>query len=107
MFGSDQGPWNHTFRIEHKLGPRLRVVGVIDPDTARAERVLRKKCDSFVKPAYENAVVYSSIDEYYQKQKESGAADPRSVESELVQEERRPAQRRLSARRLPASLARR
>lgn len=78
MFGSDQGPWNHTFRIEHKLGPRLRVVGVIDPDTARAERVLRKKCDSFVKPAYEGAVVYSSLEDYHAKKTESGAPDPRA-----------------------------
>lgn len=79
MFGSDQGPWNHSFRIEHKLGPRLRVVGVIDPDRARVEGVLRKKCESFVKPAYENTVIYSSIDEYYEKLKASGGSPPRYV----------------------------
>lgn len=77
MFGSHEGPWNHSFRVEHKLGPRLKVVGLIDPDRARAENVLKKKCESFVKSAYENTAVYSSIDDYYKKQQASGASDPK------------------------------
>ncbi|KAK7693439.1 hypothetical protein QCA50_003007 [Cerrena zonata] len=43
MFGSDEGPWNHSFRFEHKLGPRLKVVALIDPAIERATGVLQKK----------------------------------------------------------------
>ncbi|KAF9053619.1 hypothetical protein BDZ89DRAFT_1153347 [Hymenopellis radicata] len=51
MFGSDEGPWNHSFRFEHKLGPRLKVVALIDPAIERATAVLQKKCESFVNMA--------------------------------------------------------
>jgi hypothetical protein len=52
--GSDEGPWNHSFRFEHKLGPRLKVTALIDPAIDRAHAVLQKKCESFVRSAYEN-----------------------------------------------------
>ncbi|KZT42091.1 NAD binding dehydrogenase [Sistotremastrum suecicum HHB10207 ss-3] len=64
MFGSDEGPWNHSFRFEHKLGPRLKVVALIDPAVDRAKSVLQKKCESFVKSAYENTKIYKTIDEF-------------------------------------------
>lgn len=47
-FGSPEGPWNHSFRLEHKLGPRLKVIALIDPVTENAENVLKKKRESFV-----------------------------------------------------------
>ncbi|KAF9069944.1 putative oxidoreductase C terminal-domain-containing protein [Rhodocollybia butyracea] len=65
MFGSDEGPWNHSFRFEHKLGRRLKVIALIDPATERAKEVLRKKCDSFVISAYENTRVYKNFDEFH------------------------------------------
>ncbi|KAE9406350.1 hypothetical protein BT96DRAFT_810952 [Gymnopus androsaceus JB14] len=64
MFGSEEGPWNHSFRFEHKLGRRLKVVALIDPATERAKEVLKKKCDSFVLSAYENTRVFKTFDDY-------------------------------------------
>ncbi|RPD62848.1 hypothetical protein L227DRAFT_573367 [Lentinus tigrinus ALCF2SS1-6] len=45
-FGSVEGPWNHTVRLERILGPRLRVVGLIDIDEARAKTALASKLDA-------------------------------------------------------------
>ncbi|KAG2020347.1 NAD binding dehydrogenase [Coprinopsis cinerea AmutBmut pab1-1] len=66
MFGSPEGPWNHSFRLEHKLGPRLKVVALIDPDTRRANEVLGKKRDSFVVSAYQNTRVCKNLEEFVQ-----------------------------------------
>ncbi|KAI8998604.1 putative oxidoreductase C terminal-domain-containing protein [Trametes punicea] len=64
MFGSDEGPWNHSFRLEHKLGPRLKVVAIIDPAIERATAVLQKKCETFVRSAYENTRVYKTLEDF-------------------------------------------
>ena len=63
-FGSPEGPWNHSTRLERKLGPRLRVVALIDPDAERARRVLKTKCQSFVLSAYKDTVVYPTFKDY-------------------------------------------
>lgn len=64
MFGSDEGPWNHSFRLEHKLGPRLKVVALIDPSAERANAALAAKRDSFVVSAYKDTMVYKDVAEY-------------------------------------------
>lgn len=64
MFGSDEGPWNHSFRFEHKLGPRLKVVALIDPAIERATAVLQKKCETFVRSAYENTRVFKTLEDF-------------------------------------------
>ncbi|KAG8764294.1 hypothetical protein FRC11_005098 [Ceratobasidium sp. 423] len=64
MFGSPEGPWNHSFRFEHKLGPRLKVVALIDPALDRASAVLQKKRDSFVLSAYQNTKMYKTVDDF-------------------------------------------
>ncbi|KDR81552.1 hypothetical protein GALMADRAFT_239573 [Galerina marginata CBS 339.88] len=64
MFGSDEGPWNHSFRLEHKLGRRLKVVALIDPATERAISVLKMKCDSFVVSAYQDTRVFKTFDDF-------------------------------------------
>ncbi|KIP09608.1 hypothetical protein PHLGIDRAFT_28960 [Phlebiopsis gigantea 11061_1 CR5-6] len=64
MFGSDEGPWNHSFRFEHKLGPRLKVVAIIDPAVDRAKATLQKKCETFVRSAYQNTKVFRTLDEF-------------------------------------------
>ncbi|KAF5358182.1 hypothetical protein D9756_001625 [Leucocoprinus leucothites] len=64
MFGSDEGPWNHSFRLEHKLGRRLKVVALIDPAIERATAVLQKKCDSFVVSAYQDTRVYKTLEDF-------------------------------------------
>jgi predicted dehydrogenase len=63
-FGSDEGPWNHSFRLEHKLGPRLKVVGLIDPSADRAAKVLDVKRKSFVLSAYKDTIVYPTFNDY-------------------------------------------
>ncbi|KAL9940263.1 hypothetical protein V8E36_000968 [Tilletia maclaganii] len=65
-FGSDEGPWNHSFRLEHKLGPRLKVTALIDPSAARANQVLSVKRNSFVLSAYKDTIVYPNIEAYVQ-----------------------------------------
>ncbi|KAI0690570.1 putative oxidoreductase C terminal-domain-containing protein [Cytidiella melzeri] len=64
MFGSDEGPWNHSFRFEHKLGPRLKIVALIDPNVERAAAVLQKKCETFVRSAYEHTRIYRTLDDF-------------------------------------------
>ncbi|KAG2041680.1 putative oxidoreductase C terminal-domain-containing protein [Suillus americanus] len=64
MFGSDEGPWNHSFRFEHKLGLRLKVVALIDPAIERATAVLQKKCDSFVVSAYQATRVFKTLEDF-------------------------------------------
>ncbi|KAF8628459.1 hypothetical protein AX15_003971 [Amanita polypyramis BW_CC] len=64
MFGSDEGPWNHSFRFEHKLGRRLKVVAIVDPAVERSRAVLQKKCDSFVVSAYQDTRVYKTFEEF-------------------------------------------
>ncbi|KAF9264834.1 hypothetical protein L218DRAFT_862351 [Marasmius fiardii PR-910] len=64
MFGSPEGPWNHSFRLEHKLGPRLKVVAIIDPAIERATAVIQKKCDSFVVSAYQNTRIFKTLDDF-------------------------------------------
>ncbi|GFZ45624.1 Uncharacterized protein JCM24511_03352, partial [Saitozyma sp. JCM 24511] len=79
MFGSDEGPWNHSFRFEHKLGPRLKVVALIDPSTARAETVLEGKRASFVESAYRDTKVFKTIEDYHAFLKSSKAGDPDAI----------------------------
>ncbi|KAK7043625.1 hypothetical protein VNI00_008236 [Paramarasmius palmivorus] len=64
MFGSPEGPWNHSFRLEHKLGRRLKVVAIIDPAIERATAVVQKKCDSFVVSAYEKTRIFKTLDDF-------------------------------------------
>jgi predicted dehydrogenase len=64
MFGSDEGPWNHSFRFEHKLGRRLKVVALIDPAVERATSVLQKKCESFVVSAYQDTRVFKTFEDF-------------------------------------------
>lgn len=47
-----------------KLGPRLKVVALIDPAIDRATAVLQKKCDTFVRSAYEGTRVFKTLDDF-------------------------------------------
>lgn len=47
-----------------KLGPRLKVVALVDPATERAAAVLQQKCESFVKSAYECTRVCKDLEEF-------------------------------------------
>lgn len=48
-----------------KLGPRLKVVALIDPNLDRCQTVLKEKRASFVQSAYKDTKVYKSIDEFH------------------------------------------
>ncbi|RSH87388.1 hypothetical protein EHS25_003297 [Saitozyma podzolica] len=63
-FGTTEGPWNHSKRLEQKLGDRLRVVGVVDKNRARAEdRLTIKRADANVPTeAYTHTKVFESIE---------------------------------------------
>jgi predicted dehydrogenase len=56
-----------TFTLSHpssKLGPRLKVVALIDPAIDRATAVLGKKCETFVRSAYENTRVFKTLEDF-------------------------------------------
>ncbi len=63
-FGTDEGPWNHSFRLENKLGTRLLVTALIDPNARNRARVLKIKRESFVERAYATTREYDTIDQY-------------------------------------------
>jgi hypothetical protein len=50
--------------IPSKLGPRLKVVAVIDPAIERATASLQAKRDSFVVSAYKDTRVFKTIEEF-------------------------------------------
>lgn len=70
-------PHSHSFRIEHKLGPRLKVVALIDPSIARAEAVLAGKRASFVESAYRDTIVYKSIEDFHEAMKGMPEKEPK------------------------------
>lgn len=51
-------------QLSSKLGPRLKVVALIDPAVERAKTVLAMKCDTFVRSAYENTRVCKTLQEF-------------------------------------------
>lgn len=55
---------SHSFRLEHKLGPRLKVVALIDPSIPRAESVLDGKKASFVESAYKDTKTFKTIEDF-------------------------------------------
>lgn len=54
----------YPYRASSKLGPRLKVVALIDPAIERATQVLQKKCETFVRSAYENTRVFSTLEDF-------------------------------------------
>lgn len=60
-FGSVEGVWNHTARLERKLGSRLQVVGLVDPDGPKAEQQVKSKQSDLVGKAYETCKVFKSV----------------------------------------------
>jgi len=57
-------PANDVTHLSSKLGPRLKVVGLVDPNTGRAQETLAKKRDSFVLSAYQNTRVCKNLQEF-------------------------------------------
>jgi hypothetical protein len=68
---------SHSFRFEHKLGPRLKVTALIDPAIARSEKVLEGKRQSFVESAYRDTKTYRTIEDYHAALQKSGDPMPK------------------------------
>lgn len=64
MFGTTEGPWNIASRVEYRLGPRLKVLGVVDPNKTRVGATLQKKAGSLVGSAYKDTPVFGSVEEF-------------------------------------------
>ncbi|OCF39521.1 NAD binding dehydrogenase [Kwoniella heveanensis CBS 569] len=79
MFGTPEGPWNLTRRIEAKLGPRLKVDAVIEVNPPRAEEALKIKRESFVRDAYKDTVILPSVGEFRKRVDEGKAKEPRAI----------------------------
>ena len=75
---------SHSFRFEHKLGPRLKVVALIDPSVARAEKVLEGKRQSFVETAYRETQVFRTIEDYHAALKGSKGPQPQYVNKRMI-----------------------
>jgi predicted dehydrogenase len=55
---------SHTRLLHSKLGPRLKVVALIDPSIERATAVLFKKRETFVRSAYENTRIFKTLEDF-------------------------------------------
>ena len=52
-FGSPEGLWNHSARLEAILGARLRVLSIVDPDETRSQqRIAERQASSPVPLAW-------------------------------------------------------
>jgi len=60
-FGSPEGPWNHAKRLERIGG--VKVVGIADPDVARAQKIIDGKLETQYKDMYQDAKVRSTFTE--------------------------------------------
>lgn len=63
-FGSPEGPWNHTARLEAELKASLKILAIIDPDVKRSQSRVAEKLrntDANVRAAYEQTSCYKSI----------------------------------------------
>ncbi|KAI0669146.1 putative oxidoreductase C terminal-domain-containing protein [Trametes maxima] len=62
-FGSVEGPWNHTLRLEKILGSRLRVVALVDIDVSRAQAAIDAKLHSPVANSYVQCKAFTTVAE--------------------------------------------
>ncbi|KIJ32853.1 hypothetical protein M422DRAFT_265341 [Sphaerobolus stellatus SS14] len=62
-FGSVEGPWNHSLRLERKLKDRLQIIALVDPDIDRAKSALESKSKGDQAASYVNARIVSTISE--------------------------------------------
>ncbi|GAA5890435.1 hypothetical protein JCM6882_002920 [Rhodosporidiobolus microsporus] len=61
-FGSPEGPWNHSLRLERAHGEGLQVLGLIDPALARAQEQIDLKVSAGV-PGYAKAATWATPDD--------------------------------------------
>lgn len=58
--------WNHYFpHPSSELGPRLKVVTLIDPVIDCATTVLTKKCETLMHSAYEHTRIFKTLEDFF------------------------------------------
>ncbi|CAA20147.2 NAD binding dehydrogenase [Schizosaccharomyces pombe] len=63
-FGTAEGPWNNSQKLELVLGHRLQVVALLSPHKSSHERVLKQKAETEYASSYANTREFYSADEY-------------------------------------------
>ncbi|ODO11709.1 hypothetical protein I350_00493 [Cryptococcus amylolentus CBS 6273] len=79
MFGTPEGPWNISRKLENRLGPRLKVDAVIEINGPRAETALTLKRESFVHEAYNDTVVLPDVEEFKRRVEAGILKEPRAI----------------------------
>ncbi|EPX71516.1 NAD binding dehydrogenase [Schizosaccharomyces octosporus yFS286] len=65
-FGSAEGPWNNSEKLELVLGHRLKVIALLSPHKSSHERVLKQKAETPYASCYNTVQEFYSADEYIQ-----------------------------------------
>lgn len=68
-----------TLRFSSKLGPRLKIVGLVDPFVERSAAVLAKKRASFVASAYNETGIYKTPEDFSEDVKKNQSLKPRFI----------------------------
>ncbi|KAI9099270.1 putative oxidoreductase C terminal-domain-containing protein [Phlyctochytrium arcticum] len=63
-FGSPEGPWNHSARLEKVLGKDLIVTALIDPVAENRAHVLQDKAQSPAASSYAATAQYDTLEQY-------------------------------------------
>lgn len=70
-FGSPEGPWNHSERLERLLGERLKVLAIIDPILAVSQKRIDDKLatgNKIILNAYAQTQCFATIEEAKQSE---------------------------------------
>ncbi|KAI9013333.1 putative oxidoreductase C terminal-domain-containing protein [Gaertneriomyces semiglobifer] len=79
-FGTPDGPWNHSVRLEKVLGADLNVTAIIDPSPARRAEVLAEKRSQPVAPSYQYTQEFDTVPRYL----EAIQSDPSTPVPDIV-----------------------
>ncbi|KND01037.1 uncharacterized protein SPPG_04130 [Spizellomyces punctatus DAOM BR117] len=74
-FGSPEGPWNHSARLEKRLGNNLKVTALVDPSSEHRQHVLKEKARSEFSSAYEGTKEYNNIENFLASLSEDNKPD--------------------------------
>lgn len=76
-FGSPEGPWSHSLRLERRFKSSLQILGLIDPDTRRAKAQVASKNQAGI-PGYDACQYWTTPEEA------SEALSSSSLEIDLI-----------------------
>lgn len=79
-FGTTEAGWNHSTRLEKKLGRRLNVLGIVDQDEERAQKIIaQKRSEHGGSDAYAATRVFSNLSEVKDQLGALGKGMPRLI----------------------------